>query len=143
MTGPEAEQIGTRIAIHLRRNEFAACYQILNWLYDEQMRRDFGEPDVHECIPIAEVLGDELRYVNRLEKAGYIYIEDLDGVDLTDLSDKSSPLYLAWFGKKGVQVVEEGQRRAEVIREQRRRRHVERLEKLEKVGEPLLVERSE
>lgn len=143
MTGSEAEQIGTRIAIHLRRNEFAVCHQILSDLEGEQTEREAYEFDAEDEIPIAEVLGHELRYVNALEKAGYIYIDDLDGVDLVCLGDKSSSLYLPWFGLKGIQVVEEGRRRAEVVREERRRRQLKRLEELERVGESLLVERSE
>lgn len=139
MTGPEAEQVAARLSIHLRRNEFAACHEILNSLREQQMRHEFRESSPDDPIPVAEVLGHEMKYVNMLEKVGYVYIDDLDGVVLADLADKSSPLYLPWFGKKGASLLEAARERAEEIRKRRRRKQAERLEKLEKVGQPVHV----
>lgn len=142
MTGPEAEQTAARISIHLRRNEFAACHEILG----ELENRQDPEEDCTEftSIPVAEVLGHELRYVNKLESAGYVYMEDLEGVDLQDLANKFSPMYLSWFGRKGVKLVEEGYRKAAEIHERRRRRRLKKLAKdTLKIGESLLVEGSE
>jgi hypothetical protein len=137
MTGPEAERAGARIAIHLRRNEFAACHEILDHLKSEQTKREFNKA-ADDRIPIAEVLGGELRCINMLEAAGYIYIEDLDDVDLMEDLTQPGPLYLPWFGKKAAQLVEKGRERAAVIRERRRRAHANEMEEFEMVGEPLL-----
>ena len=138
MTGPEAERVGRRLGIHLRRNEFAACLEIVLSLRDKQMAREFKDAGPKDRIPIAELLGSELRYINKLEEAGYIYIEDLDDVDLMDLT-RPGPLHLSWFGKnKGVGLVERAREKAAAIREKRRK--AQTAKELKMAGDPLPVE---
>lgn len=89
MTGIEAEQLGRRLAIHLRRNDFKGCQEIIN--SEERQREILDE----KPTAIAEI-GINLRWVNMLEEMGCIYIKDLEGLDLKhflrtvpDIGDKA------------------------------------------------------
>ena len=79
MTGPEADQLGARLALHLRKNEFVVCHHILD-SKEEQCK--VAEP--YHAPAIAE-LDLDLRYINMLEKAGFIYAADLDHIDIHKL----------------------------------------------------------
>lgn len=82
MTGKQADIVAGQLGLHLRRNNFEACRDILNNLEEEQLANRSRIPTA-----IAE-LSIELRYVNALEKAGYIYIDDLEGVSLHNLRSR-------------------------------------------------------
>lgn len=69
MTGIEADIIGRRIALHLRRNHWEGCHNILD--YEEQKLLS-AEP----VVAIAE-LKIPLRMVNLLESHEYIYLTDM------------------------------------------------------------------
>lgn len=131
MTGPEAERIGRKISIHLRRNEFTVCHEILRSLGEQH---NLAQSDVDGPTPIAEVRQLELRYVNSLEKAGYIYLEDLDGVDLDDLICPG-PLRISHFSAKAVAALKGARERA--IADRDRKRKEQARTELEMVGEAL------
>ena len=133
MTGPEAERAGARIAIHLRRNEFGVCREIIRAL---ETQHDLAQSDgVDDPTPIAEVRGLDLRYVNALEKAGYIYLEDLDGVDLEELI-RSGPRRISHFGTKAVTALKRAREKAVADHDDKRKEHARR--EFGMVGEPLL-----
>ena len=79
MTGIEAEQLGRRIAIHLRRNDFEGCRNIIN--NKERQRKELAESPAEQPTALAEI-GLDLRWVNMLEEMGCVYIRDLEGLDL-------------------------------------------------------------
>lgn len=109
MTGREAEAAGRRIAIHLRKGQFAACHNIIKELKQSCRDRKKDVPTAIAELPI------DLRWVNMLEEAGYIYIDDLDGVDLDQLDIK----YLSEVGKDQIG-------RAVTIERERRKRREKR-----------------
>ena len=76
MTGRDAEVAAARLSLHLRKNQFEACHNILYGLEAEITSR---------CpVNIAE-LNLNLRWVNALEKLEYIKISDLDDVNWESL----------------------------------------------------------
>ena len=79
MTGIEAERLGRRLAIHLRRNEFECCRDIIN--NKERQREILAETPTEQPTALAEI-GIDLRWVNMLEEMGCVYIKDLEGLDL-------------------------------------------------------------
>lgn len=102
MTGVEASTLSRQMELHLRRNEFDTCEELLVSARKNTMQR------LRTCgkTAIAELHLD-LRYVNRLEKEGYIYVEDLTGVDVTKLHIK----HFGISGKLAVQSALERHRR--------------------------------
>ncbi len=84
MTGHEADVIGRRLALHLRKNHFDGCHIILD--YEEQKLSDDEPPKA-----IAE-LDLPLRIINFLEGAGYVYIDELRGISVFDLEKSISYL---------------------------------------------------
>ncbi len=69
MTGYEAEVIGRRLALHLRKNHFEGCRDILN--YEERKLSETGP-----STTIAE-LRIPLMLINILENNGYVYLSDM------------------------------------------------------------------
>lgn len=69
MTPKDAELVSRRLELHLRRNQFEVCREILA----------IAEKEIESTCPvnIAE-LDMDLRWVNALDKLGYIKISDLD-----------------------------------------------------------------
>lgn len=94
MTGIEAENIGRRLALHLRKNNFDACHDILNGT-ETVMKESKGSLAIAE-LPL------ELRTVNLLEKAGYLYVEDMRSVDFKRLVEEVTNM-----GKLTAAVIEE------------------------------------
>ena len=97
MTGVEAEQLGRRIAIHLRRNDFASCRDIIN--NKEHQRKVLAEGPTETPKALAEI-GISLRWVNAMEEMGCIYIKDLEGLDL-----KSFLFSIPNIAEKGVEEI--------------------------------------
>ncbi len=135
MTGAEAERFGRRIAIHLRRNEFEKCYDILRFMESQAEKRE----EDNGRIPLAEVFGQGIRHVNLLEAEGYSYADDLDGIDPESFSTPGNLNYIKWFGKQGVKEVEEALRRVRLLHKKRQRAQEELERRLCPVGEPLHV----
>ena len=77
MTGQDSEEIGVRIALHLRKNHFSACHDIIS-----TVEREMSEEE--QPVAIAE-MGMALQWVNILEGLGYMYVRDLDGIDFKQL----------------------------------------------------------
>ena len=75
MNGPDADRAGGEISVHLRKNLFSICRDILDQLEAKQ-REGIGVP-----VYLAET-GMDLRVITILEKAGYVQISDMDGVDV-------------------------------------------------------------
>lgn len=88
MTGPEAERLGRRMALHLRKNQFTLCREILE--FAEQEHGDSLRDTLIENI--AET-GLDLKLINRLESEGYLKIADLGDVTDEDL------LAMDWVGE--------------------------------------------
>ncbi|KKN70635.1 hypothetical protein LCGC14_0429080 [marine sediment metagenome] len=80
MTGFDAESTGRRLAIHLRKNNFAICHIILDTIEQELIARKKVAP--REAI--AE-LPLPLRLVNKLEDLGFLYIKDLADVNFEEM----------------------------------------------------------
>ncbi len=93
MTGIEAEMIGRRLALHLRKNHFEGCHIILDY-EEKKLLNGGGAPKA-----IAE-LNLPLRHVNFLEKAGYVYIDDMVGMDVFSLEKD-----LSYIGPKGAVLI--------------------------------------
>lgn len=106
MTSNEAEAVGRRIALHLRKNNFMACHDIL--VTEEQQ---LSSPE--QITAIAE-LPIPLGCVNFLEGAGYIYLADLVGVDVTELEIKELGPISKNIIKKALQRWKADKRDAEV-----------------------------
>ena len=87
MIDPEvAERRRRRVAIHLKRGNFEACHNII----DDAQAKNQQESDNGECTTLVDLPAGcsyhtWLRTVSQLEKAGYIYISDLNGVDIMAL----------------------------------------------------------
>ncbi len=98
MTGPEADRVGRRLALHLRKNDFAICQKIL-----KSMENQFRVAEPYRTTAIAE-LDLELRYINMLENGGFVLISDMDhiNVDNLELRSKSGRRML---GDKGKQTI--------------------------------------
>lgn len=77
MTGHEADVIGRRLALHLRKNHFEGCHHILD--YEEKKLSDVGPPTA-----VAE-LRIPLRLINVLEAHGYVYVVDMSHTDVFQL----------------------------------------------------------
>lgn len=74
MTGAQADDVGRRMSLHLRRNNFEACHGILSELEWDAEQDSVGPAAIAE-LPI------ELRLANALEGAGYIYVDELKTLD--------------------------------------------------------------
>lgn len=92
MTPKDASILSRRLELHLRRNEFEACHNILNEI----------EAEIESTPPegIAELPLD-LRWVNALETLNYIKISDLDMFQ-TDSDWDSLRESIAYIGPAGV-----------------------------------------
>ena len=97
MTGLQADQLGRKLGIHLRRNEFGVCREIIDAV-EQEFRQRPRRPDA-DGVAIAES-GLDLRLVNLLEKEGYLYVGQLQGVDLDGLRQRCSQL-----GSVGVRAI--------------------------------------
>lgn len=85
MTGIEARIMVGRLELHLRKNNFVVCKEIL-----EEAEKEYAVQCVEgakEVTAIAE-LKISLGTITLLEKKGYIHLEQLDGVDITQLYKK-------------------------------------------------------
>ena len=94
MNGKDADVLARKMAIELRRNNFVACHDILKYAQEAQMT----EPK--PPVALAEI-GIDLRWLNKLEGGGYIYLSDLDGVDLDDFIE------IAYMSHKAVAHIKE------------------------------------
>ena len=90
MIGRDADMVAARLSIHLRRNEFEACHNILDDL------ETAWKLDTKGIVYIAE-LSIGVRLVNFLEKVGYIKVSDLDDVNWESLRKE-----VPWLGPAGV-----------------------------------------
>lgn len=78
MTGPEAEVLCRRLGIHLRKNNFEACRDILDQ-EEKDMALDVRGLNRPEALAELDL---DLRTVNLLERAGYLYLEDMRGISV-------------------------------------------------------------
>ncbi len=81
MNSRDAKLLARRLSIHLCHNEFGLCHEILNSA-EEEWEKTRGKDNTPTAI--AE-LNIELRLVELLDREGYIYISDLDGIDIGNL----------------------------------------------------------
>lgn len=79
MTGIEAKILARRLELHLRKNNFVVCQNILEGAENKYDLRGTGE-----ITTIAE-LRISLRTVTLLEKKGYLYLKQFDEVDILGL----------------------------------------------------------
>ena len=70
----DAENLSRRLQIHLQRNNFTLCHHIINKAEAEQ------DNDDGIIIALAEIEELDQNLISILDKAGYIYLEDLVGV---------------------------------------------------------------
>lgn len=99
MTGPEADRLGARLALHLRKNEFQVCHHILDSKEVEMKAAS------HDRVTAIAELNLNLRYVNMLERAGFIYVTDLDHVDIRRLvlrSENNERNMIAEVGRRTI-----------------------------------------
>lgn len=78
MMGRDADRIGRRLALHLRKNHFEGCHNIL-----DQLEKDLL--DVKPLTAVAE-LRISLRLINLLESNGYIYLKDMEHTNVFQLN---------------------------------------------------------
>lgn len=78
MIGSEADEIGRRLSIHLRKNNFEACHDVLDTVKKEKATKYNGR------VALAET-ELSLRWVNFLEKSGYLYVDQLQGLSDKDI----------------------------------------------------------
>ena len=78
MTGQQAEELARRMELHLRYNNFEACRDIL----DEKEKALKERPSKRKALAETEI---SIRWVNALEKARYIYVDQLQGKDLKEV----------------------------------------------------------
>lgn len=114
MTGPEADRLGARLALHLRKGDFEVCRHILESAEEATESQD-GPTAIAE-------LNLDLRYVNLLEKEGFIYVSDLDGVDIMNL-------LIGWLGEKG---------RYAILRALQKHQRAKVLERTQQLGEAMI-----
>ena len=98
MTGVEATTLARRLELHLRKNNFVVCGEILDEAENEYNQQ--CEDGVKEVTAIAE-LKIKLSTIAHLEKKGYVYIRQLDGIDVKKLWKSIKHLgreqaYLLW-----------------------------------------------
>lgn len=101
MTGPEAERLGRKIALHLRKQEFGACHEILD--FAEQEHGDGFHDAMIENIAETNL---PLRLINKLEEAKYAKI-----ADFRDVTDKEL-LAIDLVGKKYLPLIRNAVERA-------------------------------
>ena len=82
MTGIEATTLARRLELHLRKNNFVVCGEILDEAENEYNQQ--CEDRFREVTAIAE-LKISLTTIAHLEKKGYVYIRQLDGIDVKRL----------------------------------------------------------
>lgn len=78
MTGSEADEIGRRLSIHLRKNNFEACHGVLDSIEKERAKKYSSRSTLAET-------GLSLRWVNFLEASGYLYVDQLSGLSSRDI----------------------------------------------------------
>ena len=98
MTGIEATTLARRLELHLRKNNFVVCGEILDEAENEYNQQ--CAEGIKEVTAIAE-LKISLDTITHLEKKGYVYIRQLDGIDVKRLHKKIMHLgreraYLLW-----------------------------------------------
>ena len=93
--------------------------------------------EINGRIPLAEVFGQDIRYVNMLEAEGYIYADDLEGIDPKSFNTPRGLNHIKWFGKHGVTAVEEALRRVKLIHKKRQIAQEKLERRLCPVGESL------
>ncbi len=77
----EIELALSRMLVHLHKDEFDACHDILDGLEAES---EVKEVDRHSLNCIAS-LDLDMKEINLLEAGGFIYVSDMDEVDLESL----------------------------------------------------------
>ena len=82
MTGVEALTLVRRLELHLRKNNFVVCREILGEAENEYNQQ--CEEGAKEVTAIAE-LKISLATIAHLEKKGYVYLRQLDGIDVRRL----------------------------------------------------------
>lgn len=82
MISEDAKILSRRMELHLMNNRFEACEDILK---DAKTEYERGS---QEITAIAE-LNISLKVINQLEKKGYIYIKDLDGIEVERLHEET------------------------------------------------------
>ena len=85
-TGIESEILEKRIELHLRKNNFGACREIVDTVekeYFDEVQQD--KSGGREITTLAELRGITLQVVNSLEERGYLYLQDLEGIDVENL----------------------------------------------------------
>ena len=93
MTGKQAEKLARKLEIHLRRNQFSICQQIISHLEETYT----GEEGVNNGrTAIAEVVKDP-RLANLIEKVGVIYVDQVTKKTVKDLEE------LKMLGAKGME----------------------------------------
>lgn len=117
----EVEIALRRMLIHLQRKEkggFEACRDIIDGLEKESKVKEVDRESLN-CIAS---LGLDMREINLLEAGGFIYVSDLDGVDLFELRLPN----MGKLERMRVRVVIEGAR--ERLKEEKRRSAAEKIE---------------
>lgn len=81
MTGQQAGELARRMELHLRYDNFDACRDIL----DEKEKMLAERPSKRKALAETDIA---LRWVAMLERAGYIYVDQLEGKDLKEVCKK-------------------------------------------------------
>jgi hypothetical protein len=110
MNGVDIAKVLRRLKVHLGRHQYEACHSILEDLeadFNKDRRLSKEHRDELECIASLPI---EQRLINILEREGYIYVNELDGVDILNLSIKQ----LGTKGKRAIyNAVKEARRQLE------------------------------
>ncbi len=89
MTGIEADQLGRRLSIHLRKNNFEACRDVLDEVEKERAKKRARPLAFLGCsqrsrLALAETRLD-MRWVNLLEEQNIMYVDQLRGKNIDKL----------------------------------------------------------
>ncbi len=116
MTASDVMILSERLGLHLRKNHFSACREIIDSAETEYLETVLqDERGGREITTIAELKNVPLGTVTLLERKGYMYLENLDGVDLKNLH--KSILHLGEKQANGLSIaVEEARKHNELVR---------------------------
>ncbi len=114
----EVELALSRMLVHLQRNEFEACRDVLDGLEAESKTRGVDREALN-CIASLDL---DMREINMLEAGGFIYVTDMDGVDLYSLNLPN----MGALERRRIRIAIEGAR--ERLKEEERRSVVEKIE---------------
>lgn len=115
----EVELALSRMLVHLQRDEFEPCHDILDGLEAEWKVRGRVDGEALNCIASLN-LG--MREINLLEDAGFLYVTDMDGIDLERLRLPN----MGQIERERVRTTIEGAR--ERLKEEERRSIAEKIE---------------